>query len=244
MAIRGEAWSEWLAAQRRRLEGLALRRDDPLGEQELDRDHAERALELAERAIGVDALLEDAQRLSLRALAASGRRAEALKRYEQFAALLKRELNVAPDAATRALAVELRGDGPVGPVAIPSDDAAGTVLAFPDQPSIAFLPFTNLSGDPEQQYFADGMVDDILMELSRVRWLFVIARQSSFIYKVRSADVQQIGRELGVRYVVEGFPFLKLKKQSAKSWRVQSKKFAGLPASVGGRGLNGIGLPR
>ncbi len=61
-----------------------------------------------------------------------------------------------------------------------------------------------MSGDPEQEYFADGMVDDILMALSRVRWLFVIARQSSFIYKVRSADVQQIGRELGVRYVVEG----------------------------------------
>jgi adenylate cyclase len=61
-----------------------------------------------------------------------------------------------------------------------------------------------MSGDPEQEYFADGMVDDILMALSRVRWLFVIARQSSFIYKVRVADVQQIGRELGVRYVVEG----------------------------------------
>ena len=66
------------------------------------------------------------------------------------------------------------------------------------------LPFANMSGDPEQEYFADGMVDDILMALSRVRWLFVIARQSSFIYKVRVADVQQIGRELGVRYVVEG----------------------------------------
>ena len=78
------------------------------------------------------------------------------------------------------------------------------LLPLPDRPSIAVLPFTNLSGDPEQEYFAHGMVDDILMALSRVRWLFVIARQSSFIYKVRVADVQQIGRELGVRYVVEG----------------------------------------
>jgi adenylate cyclase len=66
------------------------------------------------------------------------------------------------------------------------------------------LPFANMSGDPEQEYFADGMVDDMLAALSRVRWLFVIARQSSFVYKVRSADVKQIGRELGVRYVVEG----------------------------------------
>jgi adenylate cyclase len=66
------------------------------------------------------------------------------------------------------------------------------------------LPFDNMSGDPEQEYFADGMVDDILMALSRVRWLFVIARQSSFLYKGRAVDVRQIGRELGVRYVVEG----------------------------------------
>jgi adenylate cyclase len=78
------------------------------------------------------------------------------------------------------------------------------VLTLPDMPSIAVLPFANMSGDPEQEYFADGMVDDILMALSRVRWLFVIARQSSFIYRIRSADVKQIGRELGVRYVVEG----------------------------------------
>jgi adenylate cyclase len=74
----------------------------------------------------------------------------------------------------------------------------------PDRPSIAVLPFTNMSGDPEQEYFADGMVDDILTALSRVRWLFVIARQSSFLYKGRSTDVRQISRELGVRYVVEG----------------------------------------
>jgi TolB-like protein len=77
-------------------------------------------------------------------------------------------------------------------------------LSLPDRPSIAVLPFANMSGDPEQEYFADGMVDDILAALSRVRWLFVIARQSSFLYKVRAADVQQIGRELGVRYMVEG----------------------------------------
>ena len=75
---------------------------------------------------------------------------------------------------------------------------------LPDRPSIAVLPFLNLSGDPEQEYFVDGMVDDVLMALSRVRWLFVIARQSSFIYKVRVADMMQIGRELGVRYAVEG----------------------------------------
>jgi TolB-like protein/Tfp pilus assembly protein PilF len=88
----------------------------------------------------------------------------------------------------------------------PNGDAAktGPALALPDRPSIAVLPFQSMSGDAEQDYFADGMVDDIITELSRMRWLFVIARNSSFTYKGRSVDVKQVGRELGVRYVLEG----------------------------------------
>jgi TolB-like protein len=77
-------------------------------------------------------------------------------------------------------------------------------LTLPDRPSIAVLPFTNMSGDPEQEYFADGMVEEIITALSRLRWLFVIARNSSFTYKGRPVDVKQVGRELGVRYVLEG----------------------------------------
>ncbi|OWV87833.1 transcriptional regulator [Rhizobium sp. R635] len=83
-------------------------------------------------------------------------------------------------------------------------DRAAPALALPEKPSIAVLPFSNLSGDPEQEYFADGMVDDIITGLARIKWLFVIARNSSFAYKGRIADVKQIGRELGVRYVLEG----------------------------------------
>ncbi|RXH20596.1 winged helix-turn-helix domain-containing tetratricopeptide repeat protein [Bradyrhizobium guangzhouense] len=82
--------------------------------------------------------------------------------------------------------------------------AAESSLAVPERPSIAVLPFENLSGDPEQEYFADGMVDEITTALSRIRWLFVIARNSSFIYKGHAVDVKQVGRELGVRYVLEG----------------------------------------
>jgi pentatricopeptide repeat protein len=78
------------------------------------------------------------------------------------------------------------------------------VLPLPDKPSIAVLPFTNLSGDPEQEYFADGMVEEIITALSRIRWLFVIARNSSFTYKGQAVDVTRVGRELGVRYVLEG----------------------------------------
>ncbi len=77
-------------------------------------------------------------------------------------------------------------------------------IELPDKPSIAVLPFTNMSGDPEQDYFADGMAEDIITALSRCNWLFVIARNSSFTYKGKIVDVRQIGRELGVRYVLEG----------------------------------------
>src|SRR5689334_11669517 len=86
----------------------------------------------------------------------------------------------------------------------PSQQAAAKPLTLPSRPSIAVLPFVNLSGDPLQDYFADGVVEDIIAALSRNRWLFVIARNSSFTYKDRVVEVTQVGRELGVRYVLEG----------------------------------------
>ena len=90
----------------------------------------------------------------------------------------------------------------------PSKPVVGTatesLLPLPDKPSIAVLPFQNMSGEPEQEYFADGMVEEIITALSRIRWLFVIARNTSFTYKGQAIDVKQVGRELGVRYVLEG----------------------------------------
>ena len=105
------------------------------------------------------------------------------------------------------------GDGPViaaklaaaiGGSATPPPAADVPALALPDKPSIAVLPFANIGGDPEQEYFADGMTEEIITALSRIRSFFVIARNSSFTYKGRSVDAKQVGRELGVRYVVEG----------------------------------------
>jgi TolB-like protein/class 3 adenylate cyclase len=87
---------------------------------------------------------------------------------------------------------------------LPGAPRTGVPLPLPDKPSIAVLAFENLSGDPEQEYFADGVVEEIITALSRMRWLFVIARNSSFAYKGRAVDVKQVGRELGVRYVLEG----------------------------------------
>jgi adenylate cyclase len=95
---------------------------------------------------------------------------------------------------------------PVRVFGVRMGDMAATVssvekppLRLPDKPSIAVLPFQNLSGDPDQEYFADGMVDEIITALSRIKWLFVIADNSSFTYKGQAIDVKQIGRELGVR---------------------------------------------
>jgi TolB-like protein len=87
---------------------------------------------------------------------------------------------------------------------LPVHAAEKRALALPDKPSIAVLPFTNIGGDREQDYFADGMAEEIITALSRCRWLFVIARNSSFTYKGKSVDVRDVGRDLGVRYVLEG----------------------------------------
>jgi adenylate cyclase len=93
----------------------------------------------------------------------------------------------------------------VRPASAPEPQAAPAAgLPLPDKPSIAVLPFANLSGDPKQEYFVDGVVEEIITAISRLPWLFVIARNSSFAYKGKSPDLRQVGRELGVRYVLEG----------------------------------------
>jgi TolB-like protein len=86
----------------------------------------------------------------------------------------------------------------------PLANTSGAPLSLPRKPSIAVLPFTILSDDPEQQYFADGVVEDIITALSRFKSLFVIARNSSFTYRGKAVDIKQVGQELGVRYVLEG----------------------------------------
>jgi len=99
-----------------------------------------------------------------------------------------------------------RGYRYVGPAVVTRDppEAAAAALALPDKPSVAVLPFSNLNGDPEQEYFTDGMVEDIVAGLSRIKWLFVVARNSSFTYKGMAVDVKRVGRELGVRYLLQG----------------------------------------
>ena len=123
-------------------------------------------------------------------------------------AALRRVLASPADGARWIETLPRRGYRYVGPVVVtndaPATTGAATALTLPDKPSVAVLPFSNLSGDPEQDYFADGMVDDIITGLARINWLFVIARNSTFTYKGRAVDIKQVGRELGVRYVLEG----------------------------------------
>jgi TolB-like protein len=136
-------------------------------------------------------------------------------------AIEESNLAVQISALRRVFAEEPGGDGwietlprrgyrYVGPVAVKEQGNQGATgneqptLAPPDKPSLAVMPFTDMSGDPEQEYFADGIVEDIITGLSRIKWLFVIARNSSFIYKGQAVNVGRVGRELGVRYVLEG----------------------------------------
>jgi len=117
----------------------------------------------------------------------------------------QRLIKTLPRKGFRFVGPVREAQGPAG--AAVTDNAvepSKPALTLPDKPSIAVLPFHNLSGDPEQEYFADGMVDDIITALSHFKALFVIARNSSFTYKGRAVDVKQVGRELGVRYVLEG----------------------------------------
>ena len=126
-----------------------------------------------------------------------------LRRGFRFVAEVREE-----PRSTRAPALVAIDHGGIAHTQKSSPQAAaeppGPGFALPDQPSIAVLPFANMSGDPEQEYFADGIVEDIITALARVPWLFVIARNSSFVYKGQAVDVTRIARDLGVRYVVEG----------------------------------------
>jgi adenylate cyclase len=118
----------------------------------------------------------------------------------------QRLIKTLPRKGFRFVGVVHEGDRP-SDTAVVSDSHVESwkpALALPDKPSIAVLPFENMSGDPEQEYFADGMVEEITTALSRFKWLFVIARNSSFTFKGRAVDIKEVGRRLGVRYVLEG----------------------------------------
>ncbi|WP_395019163.1 BTAD domain-containing putative transcriptional regulator [Dongia sp.] len=200
IAIRDAGFEDWLVAERQRLRRMLEEALSDLLAPALPAATRERA---ARRMLSLDPLRETAIRALMQVHAERGEIAQALRLFETTRDRLHAELGVKPNPETIRLYDEIReGKCAVPPQAVPQPKTPD--LSLPSKPSIAVLPFENLSGDPEQEYFADGMVEDITTALSRMRWLFVIARNSSFTYRGKSVDVKQIGRELGVRYLLEG----------------------------------------
>jgi TolB-like protein len=156
---------------------------------------------LAERLLSIDSAAEEAHRALIRLHQQQGRMNAALRQFQLCKEALQRELGAEPEAQTRELMAGRRQ------IALAPDGASRAAAVSPPRelPSIAVLPFQNLTSEPDQEYFADGVVDDIINGLSRYRaLLFVIARNSTFTYKGRTVDVKQVGRELNVRYLLEG----------------------------------------
>jgi hypothetical protein len=144
----------------------------------------------------------------MRLYADNGERTLALKQYQTCCDVLAADLGVVPEPKTEKLAQAIRTGAESATEDTGSDPGARATepeaLSLPDIPSIAVLPFTNLSTEPEQEYFADGIADDIITTLSKIPKLFIVARDSTFTYRGQSIDVKQVGREQGVRYVGAG----------------------------------------
>jgi adenylate cyclase len=151
------------------------------------------------RVLTVDPLQERVHRNLMELYRRQGRYGSALRQYRTCTELLSKELGIEPDVQTKALRRDILRKWNRR-----EDEASSRDAPLPDKPSLAVLPFENMTGDAEQEYFVDGMVEEIITALSRIRQLFVIARNSSFAYKGQAVDIKQIGRELGVHYVLEG----------------------------------------
>ena len=196
IAFRAEAYEDWLARERARLRELALGALGKLLDYHDAAGDAERGIEVAIRLLALDPLQEHVHRALMRLFMTAGRGDAALRQYERCRDVLHRELGVEPEPETERLQRDIAGQR--------ARRGASPVPVLPDKPSIAVLPFKNLSGDAAQEYFSDGITDDIITELSRFHALFVIAGSTSFTYRGRAVDAKQVGRELGVRYVIEG----------------------------------------
>jgi TolB-like protein len=205
-----ESFEEWLLAERASYHGAACSALRSLVEQEEASNELPAAIAAVERLLALDPLGESEHRRLMRLYADNGNRSEAIRQYERCEQLLRDELGVEPSHETTALLETVRSQhAPITSrqvarspsVEVAQDVSSRTPL---DRPSIAVLPFENLSRDPEQEYFADGMAEDLITALSRFRSLIVIPRNSTFSFKGQVPDLQQVARELAARYVLEG----------------------------------------
>ena len=194
--VRDGAFEDWLLVERTRLHDIAVDVLDRLAASQT----GDAAIGTAQRLLQLDPAREEAHRLLMRLYAGAGHRAQALRQYQLCRDALWRDLQTTPDRETERLYREIQDESlPARPT---EADAAKPGLATPPEskPSIAVLPFINLSGDPEQQYFSDGTTEDIITELSRFRDLRVI----SFQHRDKAIDIKRVGQELGVQFAIEG----------------------------------------
>jgi TolB-like protein/Tfp pilus assembly protein PilF len=202
--VRDPAFEEWLRDERQRYRELAIATLKKL----VTCQTGANALAVAQRLLAMAPLQEEVHRTVMRLHAEAGDIAAALRQYGTCCATLKRELDITPSPETEALHRRIRDQATARPdsdyIAASAEDLHQPPMTGRSKPSIAVLPFRNLSGDPEQQYFSDGITEDIITELSRFPELFVIARHSSFQFRNEAVDVKEVGRDLGVEYVVEG----------------------------------------
>jgi TolB-like protein/DNA-binding SARP family transcriptional activator/Tfp pilus assembly protein PilF len=208
IGVRDAAFEDWLTKERQRLQQLAEDALMKLLTQALSQGRRDRAAATARRLISLDPLHEAACRALMQLHAERSDTTVALKLYESLRDRLQRELSVKPEVETTRLYEKIR-QGRAMPALTPAPAGGASAvqpveLSLPSKPSIAVLAFQNLSGDPDQEYFADGIVEEIITALSRFRSLFVIDRGSSFTYKGRAVQAKKIGEELGVRYVLQG----------------------------------------
>ena len=201
MAVPDPGFGDWLSAERARLREAAVGAMTRLTAQLTGTE----AIAMGKRLIALDPLREASHRALMEAYAAQGERDQAIRQYQACREILRRELQVEPSDETTGLHEDI-GEGRYKPSASEkaAEAVAQTSLAAPNNHSVAVLPFDNRSDDPQQGYFADGITEDIITELSRFQSLFVIARNSSFQFRSKAVDVKHVGRELGVQYVVEG----------------------------------------
>ncbi len=215
IGVRDPAFEDWLSIERQRLRHLCETALARQLSQAVAEGAQQNAFAAARRLLSLDPVREEACRALMQIHAERAQSAQALKLYEALRERLRQELGVEPELETRRLYESIlhrrtspanhgaphvqAGGGPEAAAAYPSGG-----LPLPDKPSVAVLAFDNLSNDPEQQYFSDGITEDIITELSRFRSLFVISYDSSFAFKDKMIKVQDVARELGVAYVVEG----------------------------------------
>jgi TolB-like protein/predicted Zn-dependent protease len=204
ITIRDAVCQDWLDSERARFQRQLVEVLTRLSQALIESKEIDRAIETAERLVYQDPLIEEGWRLLMRAYHEKGNRNHALKAYQRCSDILSLELGVEPEAATSELREDIAGGKrPVSRPAVLSAPVTSDAIDNSEH-SIAVLPFDNLSGDPEQEYFSDGITDSILLNLSLFPGLHVKSRNSSFAFKQQIKSLGEISKELEVDYIVEG----------------------------------------